>query len=219
MSKADNTTSNTWKAINVGYIRVSSSDQNTARQLDGLKLDRRYTDKASGKDTERPELQRLLADAELLGALGATLYVHSMDRLARSLADLLQLVKTLTDKGLVVHFVKEGQVFKAGKSDPMANLMLSLLGAVAEFERALIRERQREGITKAQAAGVYRGRTSKLTPEQAAQMVTEYLNRKAGVYAKDIAEKWGISRQTLHEYLKASQRKQSSGCALRSTGE
>lgn len=190
------------KMLKVGYVRVSSVDQNTDRQLDGIELDRRYVDKASGKDTSRPELQRLLADADLLGQLGATLYVHSMDRLARSLADLLGLVKTLTDKGLTVHFVKEGQVFHAGKDDPMANLMLSLLGAVAEFERALIRERQREGIAKAKAKGVYAGRGAKLTPEQVAEVKAKVAERKAGVSMDSIAKEYGISRQTLYAYLK-----------------
>lgn len=188
------------KELRVGYVRVSSVDQNTDRQLDGLELDRVYVDRASGKDTARPELQRLLNDAELLGALNATVYVHSMDRLARSLADLLGLVKTLTSKGLKVKFIKEGQLF-TGEDDPMANLMLSMLGAVAEFERALIRERQREGIAKAQAKGVYKGRGAKLDAAQVEALKARVESRKVGESMELIAKEFNISRQTLYSYI------------------
>lgn len=194
------TMDNKSKELRVGYVRVSSVDQNTDRQLDGLELDRVYVDRASGKDTARPELQRLLNDAELLGALNATVYVHSMDRLARSLADLLGLVKTLTSKGLKVKFIKEGQLF-TGEDDPMANLMLSMLGAVAEFERALIRERQREGIAKAQAKGVYKGRGAKLDAAQVEALKARVESRKVGESMELIAKEFNISRQTLYSYI------------------
>jgi DNA invertase Pin-like site-specific DNA recombinase len=182
----------------VGYVRVSSTDQNTDRQdFAGIELDKVFTDKASGKDTNRPALK------EALGYVreGDTLVVHSMDRLARSLVDLLGLVKGLTARGVSVRFLKEGQLF-TGQDDPMANLMLSMLGAVAEFERSLILERQKEGIAKAKAKGVYQGRGAKLTPEQVIELKAKVESRKAGVSMESIAKEYGISRQTLYQYLK-----------------
>jgi predicted site-specific integrase-resolvase len=136
----------------IGYVRVSTLDQNEKRQLDGEVLDRVFTDKASGRDTFRPELSELLRFARN----GDTVVVHSMDRLARNLDDLRSLVQTLTRKGVWVEFVKESLVF-SGEDSPMANLMLSVMGAFAEFERSLIRERQREGIALARQRGAYQG--------------------------------------------------------------
>jgi DNA invertase Pin-like site-specific DNA recombinase len=129
------------KGQKIGYVRVSSLEQNETRQLEGEKLDRIFTDKASGKDTNRPQLQELLQFVRE----GDTVFVHSMDRLARNLDDLRQLVKKLTNKGICIYFVKEGLTFN-GEDSPMSNLLLSVMGAFAEFERALIKERQREGI-------------------------------------------------------------------------
>ena len=137
----------------VGYIRVSSLDQNTERQLDGRKLDRTFTDKASGKDTNRPELQAAIDYVRE----GDRLVVHSMDRLARNLDDLRKLVSDLTAHGVVVEFVKECLIF-TGEEKAMSKLLLSVMGAFAEFERSLIRERQREGIALAKQKGVYAGR-------------------------------------------------------------
>ena len=128
----------------IGYVRVSSFDQNPERQLEGVSLNKVFTDKASGKDTKRPELEALLAFARE----GDTIVVHSMDRLARNLDDLRRLVQMLTKRGIRIEFVKEGLHF-TGEDSPMANLLLSVMGAFAEFERALIRERQREGIALA----------------------------------------------------------------------
>lgn len=96
---------------------------------------------------------------------GDTVVVHSMDRLARNLSDLLHLVQSLTARGVVVEFLKERLVF-TGEDAPVATLMLSVMGAVAEFERTLIRERQREGIALAKKKGVYRGRRPTLRPPQ-----------------------------------------------------
>jgi hypothetical protein len=114
----------------IGYVRVSTLDQNEKRQLDGLVLDRVFTDMASGRDTARPQLTELLRFARD----GDTVVVHSMDRLARNLDDLRALVQGLTRKGVRVEFVKENLVF-VGEDSPMANLMLSVMGAFAEFER------------------------------------------------------------------------------------
>lgn len=179
----------------VGYIRVSSILQNTARQLDGVVLDRVFEDKASGKNTRRPLL------VECLAFLRAddTLHVHSMDRLARNLDDLRRIVNELTGRGVVVKFEKEGLAF-TGETSPMGSLMLSLIGAVAEFERSLILERQREGIAIAKAEGAYKGRKPALSVERA----TELRRRIAGGEKKVVlAREFGISRVTLDKYVSA----------------
>ena len=174
----------------IGYIRVSSVDQNTLRQLDGVEVEKTFTDKASGKNTARPQLQ---AAREYLRD-GDVLVVHSMDRLARNLTDLRSLVKELNHRGVAVEFVKESLSF-TGEDSPMANLLLSMLGAVAEFERALILERQREGIAIAKAAGKYRGGKLKLTDDKA----TELRRRAAaGENKAALAKEYGISRQSLY---------------------
>jgi DNA invertase Pin-like site-specific DNA recombinase len=119
----------------VGYVRVSSFDQNPERQLEDVDLDRTFSDKASGKDAKRPQLEALMTFVRA----GDTVVVHSMDRLARNLDDLRQIVQTVTRRGIRIEFVKEHLAF-TGEDSPMANLMLSVMGAFAEFERALIRE-------------------------------------------------------------------------------
>jgi len=135
----------------VGYIRVSSFDQNAQRQLEDVALDRIFTDKVSGKDMKRPQLEAMMQFVRE----GDTVVVHSLDRLARNLDDLRRIVTTLTGRGIRVEFVKESLIFN-GDDSPMANLMLSVMGAFAEFERALIRERQREGIQLAREFGISR---------------------------------------------------------------
>jgi len=174
----------------VGYVRVSTADQNTDRQLDGIELDEVFTDHASGKDTKRPQLQAMIKHVRK----GDELVVHSMDRLARSLVDLRRTVDELTAKGVRVRFVKEGLTF-GDTSDPCATLMLSVMGAVAEFERALLLERQREGIAIAKTKGVYRGRKPTLSAEQAAA-----IDRRMdeGESASALAREYGISRATVY---------------------
>jgi DNA invertase Pin-like site-specific DNA recombinase len=174
----------------VGYIRVSSVGQNTDRQLDGVELDKKFTDKVSGKDTNRPQLQAAL---EYLRD-GDVLVVHSMDRLARNLDDLRKIVLGLTARGVVVEFVKEHLIFTS-EGDAMAQLSLSVMGAFAEFERALIKERQREGIALAKKAGVYKGRKPSLTPAQIAEIRKRV---KAGEQKTGLAAEYRISRQTLY---------------------
>ena len=178
----------------IGYVRVSSFDQNPERQLEHVPVDRLFTDKASGKDTQRPELERLLAFVRE----GDTVVVHSMDRLARNLDDLRRLVQKLTRRSVRIEFVKESLTF-TGEDSPMANLMLSVMGAFAEFERALIRERQREGIVLAKQRGAYRGRKKALAPERVAD-----LRRRAAAGEKkaQLAREFGISRETLYQYLR-----------------
>ena len=142
----------------------SSEDQNTVRQLDGLTFDKVFTDKVSGGKANRPQLTALLSHARE----GDTVVVHSMHRLARNLDDLRALVNGLTDKGVRVEFIKEGLTF-TGEDSAMSRLLLSVMGAFAEFERALIRERQREGIAAAKKAGVYKGRKKTLTSAQVSE--------------------------------------------------
>lgn len=177
----------------IGYIRVSTFDQNSERQLEKVNLDRTFTDKASGKSRARPQLEALLSYIRE----GDTLIVHSMDRLARNLDDLRALVYGLTSKGIRVEFYREQLVF-VGDDSPMAKLLLSVMGAFAELERSLILERQREGIALAKQRGAYKGRKKALTVEQ-----VEDLRRRAAAGEKKVqlAKFFGISRATVYQYL------------------
>lgn len=183
----------------IGYARVSSVDQDTARQLDALNLlgiDKLFEDKASAKDTKRPALEEALNYVRK----GDTLVVHSLDRLARNLADLLALVEGLTARGVTVRFLKESLTFTNSDAEPFAKLMLHMLGAFAQFERSLIRERQREGIAIAKKAGAFKGRKHSLSDIQ----VKELLESDRGNLGKNrtaLADKFGISRKTLYRYL------------------
>lgn len=178
----------------IGYIRVSAVDQNTARQLEGLHRDKTFEDKASGKDTNRPALAAL---KEFVRE-GDTVLVHSMDRLARNLDDLRKTVKELTARGVTVQFAKEGLTF-TGEETPIANLMLSIMGAVAEFERSMIKERQLEGIAQAKKKGVYRGRKPSVTE---AMLATIKERVAAGEQKAKIAKDLGISRETLYKHIR-----------------
>jgi DNA invertase Pin-like site-specific DNA recombinase len=177
----------------IGYIRVSSLLQNTDRQLDGVELEQTFTDKVSGKDTDRPALQEMLKFARK----GDTVIIHSMDRLARNLDDLRSIVKDLTGRGIKVQFVKENLTF-TGEDSPMAELMLNLLGAVAQFERSLIKERQKEGVQIAKAAGKYKGRPRTMTDEKIIEIKQRVANKEPKA---QIARDMGISRETLYQYL------------------
>jgi DNA invertase Pin-like site-specific DNA recombinase len=180
----------------IGYIRVSGADQNTGRQLEGVELDKSFTEKASGKDVKRPQFQAAL---EYLRD-GDVLVVHSMDRLARNLDDLRRIVTELTARGVQIQFMKEGMLF-TGEDTAMSKLLLSVMGAFAEFERSLLKERQREGIAVAKKAGVYKGRKPSLTPER----VTELRARiSAGEKKAALAREFGISRETLYQYAPVS---------------
>lgn len=177
----------------VGYVRVSTIEQNTERQLANVPLDRVFTDKASGKDTDRPHLAEMIAYVRE----GDTVVVHSLDRLARNLEDLRHLVRTMTGKGVRVEFVKESLTF-TGESSPMAQLLLNVMGSFAEFERSLIRERQREGVALAKAKGAYKGRKRALDDAAVA-----LLKQRVGDGAKKaaLARELGVSRETVHRYL------------------
>lgn len=178
----------------IGYVRVSAFDQNPERQLEGFELNRTFTDKASGKDTQREQLEELLQYVRE----GDTVVVHSMDRLARNLDDLRRIVQSLTAKGVCIQFIKENLSF-TGEDSPMANLMLSVMGAFAEFERALIKERQREGIALAKQRGAYKGRKRALSDND---IVALKARVASGEKKAQVARDFGISRDTLYQYLK-----------------
>lgn len=178
----------------IGYVRVSSIDQNPERQLEGVAIDQTFLDKKSGKDVDREQLEAMMRFVRL----GDTVVVHSMDRLARNLIDLRRIVESLTGKGVRIEFVKENLSF-TGEDSPMANLMLSVMGAFAEFERALIKERQREGIALAKQRGAYRGRKRVLSD---ADVTAVRARIAAGEQKAQIARDLGISRETLYQYLR-----------------
>ncbi|SFU76220.1 recombinase family protein [Nitrosospira multiformis] len=180
----------------IGYIRVSSLDQNPERQLDGMALDKVFTDKASAKDTNRPQLQAALNHVRA----GDTFIVHSMDRLARNVEDMLRLVREMNDRGVSVQFVKENMSFTAGNDDSRSTLMFTMLSAFAQFERSLIKERQREGIALAKAKGnVYKGRKPALNAERIAQLRERAVT---GANRTKLAKEFGISRETLYQYIR-----------------
>lgn len=181
----------------VAYIRVSSVGQNTARQLDGMTFDQTFTDKCSGSDTNRLALKAMLAHVRK----GDTVVVHEISRLARNTADLLALVKQLTDKGVTITFKKEGLTFTGDKDNAMNQMLLTMLGAVSAFELAMINERRAEGQAKARAEGKHMGRFAKLSAEQAAD-----LRRRAaaGESKTELASEFGISRATLYATIKAA---------------
>ena len=194
MTKEKN--SNTTKRIgqNIGYFRVSSVDQNTARQLEGITLDKTFEDKCSGKDTNRPQLKALLEYVRE----GDTIIIHSLDRLARNLDDLRQLVNNLTSQGIKVQFIKENLTF-SGEDTSMSKLLLSIMGAFAEFERSLIRERQREGIAIAKEKGKYKGRKKAVAANKREEIKTRV---NAGEKQTALAKEFNVSRETIRQYLK-----------------
>lgn len=181
----------------VGYARVSSADQNLARQLEQLKsenTDKIFEDKASGATTKRPAFQQMM---EYIRE-GDTIVVCSMDRLARNLTDLLNTTKELQAKGVSIRFIKESILLDASGNDvAMTKLLMSMLGAVAEFERSMIRERQREGIELAKKRGVYKGR--KPTDVAIIEKAREQIN--LGIPLAKVAREIGIARSTLYRRL------------------
>jgi len=184
---------------NVGYVRVSTIDQGTDRQLAGIDLDRVFSEKQSGSAAaNRKVLQECLH--YLRG--GDTLHVHSIDRLARNLVDLQQTVEGLTKRGVTVRFHKESLTFEPGATNPMNMMLFQVLGAFAQFERSLIRERQAEGIAQARAEGKHLGRPSALTAEQIAEISAL---RAEGLSLTKIAERYNVTRQTIAATLKREQ--------------
>ncbi|MCL4132876.1 UNVERIFIED_CONTAM: hypothetical protein GTU68_048353 [Idotea baltica] len=182
----------------IGYRRVSSFDQNPDRQLSELKLDRVFTDKVSGKDRERPQLKELI----LFAREGDTIIIHSMDRLARNLVDLKNLVTEFTLNGIKVQFIKEGFTY-SNEDTPIAVFMLSMMGAVAEFERSLHKERQREGIELAKKKGLYKGRKPALDGEQIKEVV---IRANGGENKSSLAREFKISRETVYKYIREAKK-------------
>lgn len=180
----------------IGYKRVSTVLQSTERQLDGIHVDKFFEDKLSGKDTNRPQLLAMLDYVRE----GDTVVVHSLDRLGRNLDDLRALVKGMVEKGVTVKFCKENLTFSPDHSNPFSELMLNMLASFAQFERSIIKERQREGVQIAKAKGAYKGRKQEMTEAR----ITELRSRvDAGEAKAIIAKSMGISRDTLYRYLKA----------------
>jgi len=173
---------------------VSSLDQRVDRQLDGITVQRTFTDTISGKDTDRPQLEAMLGFVRS----SDTVIADSMDRLARNLEDLRRIVRELTTKGGRVQFLTEKLTF-TGDDTAMATLLLPVMGAFAQFERALIRERQHEGIEPAKKRGAYRGRKRSLSQEQ----ITELRQQAHADAAKTtLAREFAISRETVYQYLR-----------------
>lgn len=175
----------------IGYIRVSSVDQNTERQLSDIDLDKTFTDKLSGMNTKRPQLQECISYMRN----GDQLFVHSIDRLARNLQDLQEIVEQVTDKGALVIFVKENLRF-SGDDDPMSKVIMQVMGAIAEFQRTLIKSAQREGIEKAKAAGKYNGGPS--LNEEKIDSINQLAN--SGKTKVGTAATVGVSLSTVYKY-------------------
>ncbi|MCE9686310.1 recombinase family protein [Shewanella sp. AS16] len=178
----------------VAYLRVSTTEQNTARQLvdTAFTFDKTFTDKCSGGSLERPALEQMKAYVRE----GDTIHVHSIDRLARNLDDLSKLVNDWNKEGVNVQFHKESLTFAAGDTNPMSKLMLQMLGAVAQFELAMIQERRREGIAKAKADGKYTGGKANLDNHQRIRQL-----RSEGVSLRKVANEVGVSLSTVQRVL------------------
>ena len=176
--------------MRVGYRRVSTGEQSLDRQeLDGC--DRVFEERISAGSRERPQLQELLAFVRK----GDEVVVWSIDRLARDLVDLESLVSELVSKGVSVSFLSERLIFSADAEDPFSRLQLQLMGAFAQFERSIIRRRQREGIEKAKARGVYKGRKPSIDAQRVRELKAE------GLGASEIAKQLGIGRASVYRLL------------------
>jgi DNA invertase Pin-like site-specific DNA recombinase len=177
----------------VAYKRVSTAEQKTARQLDGMTFDKVFEDKVSGKDNNRPALQAMLDYIRE----GDELYVHSLDRLGRNTADLIELMNTLRAKGVTVVFDKQGLTFKPDASNPINDLMFTMLAAFSQFERELMLERQREGIAKAKEEGKYKGRPITKDFEAISNA------KKSGKSFRKVAQEFEVSLSTVQRAVKA----------------
>jgi DNA invertase Pin-like site-specific DNA recombinase len=177
---------------NIGYIRVSSEGQNTDRQLDGIALDKRYIDKVSGASKDRPQLAACLDYIRE----GDTLHIHSIDRLARSLRDLQEIVDSLVTRGVTVIFHTERLTFTS-EENPVSTMMLQMLGMIAQFERTLTRKRQREGIDMAKAKGKHLGRPS--IDYSRRDEATTLLDQ--GQNISQISRAMGLSRASIYKLI------------------
>lgn len=180
---------------NIAYVRVSTVEQNEGRQVEGLKkynIDKWFTEKASGKSIDRPELNRMLEYARE----GDTVYIHSFDRLARSTKDLLDIVEELQSKG--IHLVSSKE--NIDTSTATGKLMFTMIGAIAEFERTNLLERQREGIAIAKKEGKYMGRKSIGYPSNWKEVYNKYKTRElTGTKAMELLN---LKRNTFYKLVK-----------------
>lgn len=179
--------------MNIAYVRVSTEEQNEARQVEALKkfsIEKWFTEKVSAKDTNRPQLQAMLDFARE----GDTIYIHDFSRLARSTKDLLSIVETLKSKG--IHLVSNKE--NIDTSTPTGKLMLTMIAAINEFERANLLERQREGIAIAKKNNVYKGRRPK-SVEKFDEFYAKYLSRELN--KTQLANALKISRVTLNKII------------------
>lgn len=177
--------------MNIGYIRVSSKEQNIERQEHALGMcERLYIDKVSGKNTERPQLQMMISSLRN----GDILTVKSVDRLARNTRDLLTILDDLLALGITVRFLDNNMEFS---NNPTSRFMITMLGAVGELERSFIRQRQQEGIAIAKEKGSYNGRPK---DEELRQKVMGYLGR--GIKPDEIAKLCGCGRATVFRIKK-----------------
>ena len=182
--------------MKIAYRRISTEEQNLDRQ-DFPEAEKVFEEKASGADRGRPALREMVEFARD----GDEVQVHSLDRLGRDMRDLLDTVATLNGKGVTVSFLTERLTFRAGKDaedDPFARLQLHMMAAFAQFERSIIKKRQREGIAKAKARGEYKGRKPTIDPREVAQL------RAEGLGATEIAKRLGIGRASVYRVLDAS---------------
>lgn len=180
--------------MKIGYVRVSTAEQNTARQeviMEALEADSVYIDRVSGKDTRRPELQKMLSYLRP----GDTVVVESISRFARNTKDLLELMETLEVKGAA--FISQKEAIDT--TTPSGKFMLTVFGAMAELERDYIRLRQKEGIAIAKANGVYHGRPVRKIAEW--EQVTT-LEQSGEITAREAARRLGISTSTYYRRLK-----------------
>lgn len=176
-----------------GYARVSSADQHLDRQMSALSavgVESFFTDKMSGKDLKRPGFEALKDDVES----GDVIVVQSMDRLSRSLKDLLNTIEFFGERGVTIRFLKENIEISPGNVSPISKLLLGIMGAVAEFERNLIRERQREGIELAKKRGIYRGRP----PIEIAKIAEVRQKVENGLSVLEACKAVGIARTTYY---------------------
>lgn len=183
--------------MRIGYVRVSTVDQNEARQIEGLKkyeIEKWFTEKVSGKDMNRPELQAMLDFARE----GDTIYVHDFSRLARSVSDLLKIVELLKSKK--IHLVSNKE--NIDTSTPTGKLMLTMIAAIYEFERTNTLERQREGIEIAKREHKYKGRKQITISDEEFDAVYERYKRRE-ITKQQMAQILQISRNTLDKMLKS----------------
>ena len=180
------------------YTRVSTISQNTDRQLVGVPCDREFTEKVSAKDMERPQLQAMLSTLRQ----GDMVNVHELSRLARNTKDLLGIVEQILEQGASIRFYKENMIFNSGETqDAFQQLMLTMLGAIAQFERNLLLERQREGIAIAKAKGKYKGKQSQFNDIDIHAMKERFAEQ--GINKSELARGYGITRQHLYRLVSA----------------